>query len=201
MHHVVFEVLPAPAGREPYLAIAARLRPLMEASGGCLALERFDRDDASGWMLSMQRWADETALARWRAQGDHCAAQRAGRERLFADYRLRVATHLDGRVAQPQPAQRLVAILEWSGAATAAEAVLHEAPAGSLRYTAILDRERHALVTPTASDAAAQAALAAWCKRAARAFTASALPFTRSFAKVDRDYGPVDRAQAPVALA
>ena len=94
MLHVVFEVLPAPGGREPYLATAARLRPLMEASGGCLALERFQRDDGSGWILSMQRWSDAESLARWRRQADHGAAQASGRARLFADYRLRVATRL-----------------------------------------------------------------------------------------------------------
>ncbi len=36
-------------------------------------------------------WRDEAAIARWRADDAHRAAQAAGRAHIFADYRLRVA--------------------------------------------------------------------------------------------------------------
>ncbi len=41
-------------------------------------------------MLSHQIWADEAALVRWRANGQHYGAQTAGRNAVFEDYRLRV---------------------------------------------------------------------------------------------------------------
>ncbi len=211
MQHVIFEVLPAPDGREPYLAMAARLKPLLEASGGCLALERFTRTDdagsASPWMLSMQRWTDAEAMERWRLQGEHCKAQASGRARVFADYRLRVATRLGQhatRVAERQlgaaapgldrarasATQRAVAVLEWTGAAPG-----WDAPAGAQRYRAILDPERHALVTPNL----AAAALADWCEGVTQTLTARGVPFALSVAAVERDYGMFERAEAPLA--
>lgn len=228
MHHVIFEVLPAADGREPYLAMAARLRPLMEASGGCLTLERFDCVSEPGWMLSMQRWADEASLERWRAQGDHCTAQRAGRDRLFDDYRLRVATRLghgatravsagplpaaDLDTALQRQAPRTVAILEWTASGDAdgqraahadsdVAALLANPPAGSRRYRAILDPSRHALVTPNAvaTDGAAVADQARWCRAVARAAQAAGLDFVLSLAAVDRDYSRFERAEAPIA--
>ena len=39
----------------------------------------------------MSFWRDEEAVKRWRAFAEHRAAQSAGRDKLFADYRLRIA--------------------------------------------------------------------------------------------------------------
>ncbi len=44
-----------------------------------------------GKLLSLSFWRDEEAVRRWRTLEDHRQVQRAGRERIFADYRLRVA--------------------------------------------------------------------------------------------------------------
>jgi len=225
MHHVIFEVLPAPDGREPYLAIAARLKPMLESLGGCLALERFDRDDGSGWVLSMQRWRDEEALARWRAHGEHRLAQDRGRARLFAEYRLRVARRLAAggtREGSAGPAAadaagggrdgtrhaelrrepdvtperlaaegRALAVLEWTGDMPAA--VLDDAPPGALRYTAILDPTRHALVT---ANAPAER-LAAWASATGAALRAAGCRHEFSLATVERDYGMHARIEAP----
>lgn len=213
MHHVIFEVLPAPGGREPYLAMAAHLKPLLEASGGCVTLERFAREagpaaEASPWMLSMQRWTDAEALERWRVQGDHCQAQARGRARVFADYRLRVATRLGQHAtraaeqvlgaaapgmdaARASAAVRAVAVLEWTGAAPD-----FDAPPGAQRYRAILDPERQALVTPNL-DAAA---LAAWGAAVAETLARHGVPCALSLAAVERDYGMFERAEAPLAL-
>ena len=43
-------------------------------------------------MLSLSIWRDEESVAKWRAVEEHRAAQNAGRTKLFADYRLRVAS-------------------------------------------------------------------------------------------------------------
>jgi heme-degrading monooxygenase HmoA len=44
-----------------------------------------------GKILSLSFWRDEEAIARWRQQEEHHAAQRTGRDRIFRDYRIRVS--------------------------------------------------------------------------------------------------------------
>jgi heme-degrading monooxygenase HmoA len=88
---VLFEVEPVAGGLEPYLDLAARLRPELERIDGFVAIERFQSLTSPGRYLSLSFWRDEAAIERWRNVELHRAAQRAGREGLFADYRLRVA--------------------------------------------------------------------------------------------------------------
>ena len=64
MMAVIFEVQPAPGQQDAYLGAAAALRPLLEQIDGFISIERFES-------LS--------------------APQKAGRERIFDNYRLRVA--------------------------------------------------------------------------------------------------------------
>ena len=91
MHAVIFEVEPAAGRRQDYLDIAARLRPELERIDGFISIERFESLTNPGKVLSLSFWRDEAAIARWRAQAEHRAAQRAGRAGIFRDYRLRVA--------------------------------------------------------------------------------------------------------------
>jgi heme-degrading monooxygenase HmoA len=42
-------------------------------------------------MLSLSFWRDEEAVAAWRQVDSHRAAQTAGREHVFSNYRLREA--------------------------------------------------------------------------------------------------------------
>jgi len=88
---VIFEVWPAEGGREPYLAIAAELRPLLDGIDGFLSIERFASLAEPGKVLSLSFWRDEEAVAAWRRLEVHRAAQRRGRNELFAAYRLRIA--------------------------------------------------------------------------------------------------------------
>jgi len=88
---VIFEVLPHDGRRQAYLDVAAGLRPLLESIDGFVSVERFESLSAPGKILSLSFFRDEAAVARWRALEEHRAAQRAGRERIFDDYRLRVA--------------------------------------------------------------------------------------------------------------
>ena len=44
-----------------------------------------------GKVLSLSFWQDEASIAAWRQQEAHRHAQAAGRARIFADYRLRIA--------------------------------------------------------------------------------------------------------------
>jgi heme-degrading monooxygenase HmoA len=88
---VIFEVEPADGRREAYLDLAARLKPRLEAVDGFVSIERFESLSNPGKILSLSIWCDEAAVAAWRAEGEHRAAQVAGRGGVFADYRLRVA--------------------------------------------------------------------------------------------------------------
>ncbi|HEY1327653.1 MAG TPA: antibiotic biosynthesis monooxygenase [Casimicrobiaceae bacterium] len=88
---VIFEVEPRPGCRQAYLDAAAALRPLLERSEGFVSVERFESLTNPGKILSLSLWRDEESVARWRDVEEHRAAQHAGRNALFADYRLRVA--------------------------------------------------------------------------------------------------------------
>jgi heme-degrading monooxygenase HmoA len=91
MYAVIFEVEPEAGREQDYLDIAARLRPELEKIDGFISIERFRSLSQEGKILSLSFWRDEDAIARWRQQEEHQAAQRAGRDRIFRDYRIRVA--------------------------------------------------------------------------------------------------------------
>jgi heme-degrading monooxygenase HmoA len=91
MYAVIFEVEPEADSVEDYLDIAARLRPELEKIDGFISIERFKSLSQEGKILSLSFWRDEEAIARWRRHEQHHAAQRAGRDRIFRDYRIRVA--------------------------------------------------------------------------------------------------------------
>jgi heme-degrading monooxygenase HmoA len=88
---VIFEAQPREDQLEAYLSIAAALRPELEKIDGFISIERFQSLGEPGKILSLSWWRDEASVARWRQLEQHRAAQRAGRERIFRDYRLRVA--------------------------------------------------------------------------------------------------------------
>jgi len=89
---VIFEVIPKPAGKGPYLDIAADLRPLLEDIDGFISIERFESLSQPGKFLSLSFWRDEQAIHAWRNLEEHRDAQIRGRLELFADYRLRIAS-------------------------------------------------------------------------------------------------------------
>jgi heme-degrading monooxygenase HmoA len=91
---VIFEVWPANGQRDRYLDIAADLRPLLDDIDGFISIERFESLTEPGKVLSLSFWRDEEAVRRWRELGPHRDAQRAGRQAVFSDYRLRVAAVL-----------------------------------------------------------------------------------------------------------
>jgi heme-degrading monooxygenase HmoA len=88
---VIFEVQPREGLRQAYLDIAARLRPLLEQIDGFISIERFESLTTPGKILSLSFFRDEAAIQQWRQLEQHRAAQSAGREKLFDDYRLRIA--------------------------------------------------------------------------------------------------------------
>jgi heme-degrading monooxygenase HmoA len=88
---VIFEVQPNPGRRDAYLDAAARLKPLLEKMDGFVSIERFESLTQPGKILSLSIWRDEEAVRRWRNVEEHRRAQAAGRESIFAGYRLRIA--------------------------------------------------------------------------------------------------------------
>ncbi|MBX9700746.1 MAG: antibiotic biosynthesis monooxygenase [Acetobacteraceae bacterium] len=91
---VIFEVEPAEGRFDDYLDHAARLREALVAMPGFISVERFRSLTNPGKLLSLSFWADEAAVAGWRSHMGHRASQAAGREGIFAGYRLRVAAVL-----------------------------------------------------------------------------------------------------------
>jgi heme-degrading monooxygenase HmoA len=80
---VIFEVLPHAERRQDYLDAASALRP---------HLEEIESLTNPGKILSLSFWRDEEAVRQWRSFEPHRSTQQAGRQVIFADYRLRVAT-------------------------------------------------------------------------------------------------------------
>lgn len=91
---VIFEVRPAEGHRDAYLSLAAKLREDLVKMDGFISVERFQSLTDPGKMLSLSFWRDEAAVTAWRNHERHRATQSAGRNGVFAEYRLRVASVL-----------------------------------------------------------------------------------------------------------
>ncbi len=91
---VMFEVEPAEGQMDDYLAMAAKMRPLLEEVDGFISVERFSSITTPGKLISLSFFRDEEALKNWRTLAEHRMAQKAGREGLFAGYRLRIGSVL-----------------------------------------------------------------------------------------------------------
>lgn len=87
---VIFEVWPRPEFKDKYLALAAELKETLEAINGFESVERFQSIVDEHKLLSLSFFASHEALAQWRNVAEHRIAQKVGRSRYFADYRLRV---------------------------------------------------------------------------------------------------------------
>jgi heme-degrading monooxygenase HmoA len=175
MFAVVFEVLPSETGYQRYLETAAALRPKLDAIDGFLSIERFRCVADPGWILSLSLWRDEAALVRWRGDGEHHAAQAAGRQAIFDDYRIRVARMIDSDDGTQRAA---IGLHDYPDAA---EGRIYESLATPEKRIALRDFP------------APQAALA-WRAQA----VVHLAPQARVLCGVvERDYGLFDRAQAP----
>ncbi|GGF98252.1 MULTISPECIES: antibiotic biosynthesis monooxygenase family protein [Rhizobium] len=87
---VIFEVVPYMGERHRYLDLAGDLRSELEKIDGFISIERFESLTLRGKLLSLSFWRDEDAVKAWRNVEAHRAAQTAGRNGIFADYRLRI---------------------------------------------------------------------------------------------------------------
>jgi heme-degrading monooxygenase HmoA len=74
-----------------YLDLAASLKLSLEAMGGCLFIDRFKSLTRMNLLFSYQIWQDEGSMIAWRVDAKHHTVQETGREKVFADYRIRIA--------------------------------------------------------------------------------------------------------------
>ncbi len=80
---IIFEVEPRDGMLDPYLDLAAELRPRLEKIDGFISVERFASLTTPGKYLSLSFWRDEAAVADWRRQAHHRIAQHKGRTEMF----------------------------------------------------------------------------------------------------------------------
>lgn len=107
MFAVVFDVRPADGKKDEYLALAQRLKPILETIDGFVSVERFVSQRREGWMLSLSLWRDEKSVVRWRSEGEHHQVQLHSRAEVFADYHLRVGEVTSDSEAADVRQQRL----------------------------------------------------------------------------------------------
>jgi heme-degrading monooxygenase HmoA len=86
---VVFTSLRSGDDGEEYESTDARLLELVREQPGFLGVEALD-DGVAG--ISVSYWATNDDALAWKEVSEHVAAQRLGRERWYAAYRVRVAT-------------------------------------------------------------------------------------------------------------
>lgn len=89
---VIFEVWPVPDRAHEYFDIAAELKLCLQEIDGFISIERFESLATKGKYLSLSFWRDEEAIRAWRNLEAHRRAQATGRESVFAEYRIRVAS-------------------------------------------------------------------------------------------------------------
>jgi len=88
---VIFEVWPRPEHKSAYLDLAAVMRKELEGIEGFISVERFDSITEQGKMLSLSFFENQESVMQWRNTLAHRKAQTMGKEKYFADYRLRIA--------------------------------------------------------------------------------------------------------------
>ena len=89
---VIFEVRPKQGRAPDYFDLAANLKSELETIDGFISVERFRSLTDEGKYLSLSLWRDEAAVGEWRRRTAHRAAQARGRDDIFADYRILVAS-------------------------------------------------------------------------------------------------------------
>ena len=88
---VIFEVQINEGKQEEYLQTAAELREHLAQVDGFISIDRFASLSEEGKLCSLSFWEDEESIKKWREFELHRLAQEKGKERIFADLRIRVA--------------------------------------------------------------------------------------------------------------
>ena len=86
---VIFTAQRSLSGDDIYDITADRMVLLARRQPGFLGVESVCGDDGVG--ITVSYWVDRDAIANWRQQAGHLAAQALGREEFYDWYRVRVA--------------------------------------------------------------------------------------------------------------
>lgn len=87
---VIFTSVRLPAAEsEQYAQAARRMDELAREQPGYLGIESAT---SGGVGVTVSYWATPEAARAWKAVGEHAAVQVIGRQRWYADYRVRIAT-------------------------------------------------------------------------------------------------------------
>ncbi len=84
----VFRSRVRPEAAAEYEARAAEMLALAKTMPGLVDVKSFTADD--GEHVTLVTFADAESQRAWREQADHRSAQRAGRDRFYAEYSLQV---------------------------------------------------------------------------------------------------------------
>ncbi|WP_322054937.1 antibiotic biosynthesis monooxygenase family protein [Paraburkholderia bannensis] len=214
MFSAMLEVNPVPEQFDAYLSMAKMLRPELEKIEGFIDNNRYASLTRDGWLLSLSSWRDEKSLIRWRTTTKHHKIQQAARDRVFADYRLRIGqTIVDTRLPQGEALteQRLDVTEVGAGKAvtlldaTRDAAWVRQAGAHAVRDALGLPLDAEGLVAWDAFDALLTPGevivVATWRDMAAaEAYerrTALAQDTSLRHIRIIREYGMFDRREAP----
>jgi heme-degrading monooxygenase HmoA len=85
---VVFTSVRTPGDADGYGATADRMVELAAGQPGFLGVE--SARDADGVGITVSYWSDLDAIRAWREHAEHKLAQKLGREKWYAAFRLRV---------------------------------------------------------------------------------------------------------------
>ncbi len=85
---VIFTSQRAP-GDEGYADMAERMVALAALQPGFLGVESARGADGVG--ITVSYWANEEAIAAWRAHAEHCLARELGRSRWYEGFQVRVS--------------------------------------------------------------------------------------------------------------
>jgi heme-degrading monooxygenase HmoA len=72
---------------DEYIVAASELRELALRDFGCLEFHSICEGNQE---IALSYWPDEASILRWKQHADHVMAQRLGRERWYADYRVEI---------------------------------------------------------------------------------------------------------------
>jgi heme-degrading monooxygenase HmoA len=86
---VIFSSRRRPQGQDEYTQTAQRMRELAESMPGYLGIESATSVDGFG--ITVSYWESEQAIAGWKAQLEHRAAQKRGKSEWYEHFELRVA--------------------------------------------------------------------------------------------------------------
>ena len=75
---------------EGYSTMADRMVALAREQEGFIDVESASRT-SEGFGITVSYWRDLESIKKWKAQSEHAAAQRMGRDAFYKNYRLRVA--------------------------------------------------------------------------------------------------------------